>query len=286
MNQLLQILKLIPLKIRVSLYYFFKFRRLLNFKQPKRFSEKIQIRKLNLLPEYTQLSDKFLVRKFVEARVGSQYLINLIGVYDCISEVDFALLPEKFVIKTNHGSGHKHLEIVKNKADKDIEILRRKFFKAIKEDYIGALLGENQYDAINRKVVIEELIENGEHDLEDFKFHLFNSQSGFIQIDVDRFKNHSRILYDLDFNPINCSLEYPKGNYQLPPAEQLAQLKQIAIKLSEGFDYVRVDLYLVKGKIYFGEMTFTPGSGFELFTPEEYDLKFGQMWQQKQQMLI
>ncbi|MBO1930012.1 hypothetical protein J4731_25605 [Providencia rettgeri] len=100
-------------------------------------------------------------------------------------------------------------------------------------------------------------------------------------MDFDRFSNHKRNLYDLNFNRLDYDLCYTGGTYNLPSKELLENMKNIAFKLSQDFDYVRVDLYLVNNKIYFGEMTFTPGSGFEKFTPSMADNFYGELWVQK-----
>lgn len=272
--------KALPLKLRISLYYFYKHKRPINFQKPKKYTEKLQVRKLNMLEEYSKLSDKYFVRKFVEGSVGSEYLIPLLGVYNSFDEIDFATLPTSFVIKTNFGSGNEHLEIVKNKAEINVVKLQQKFNKAMRSSYRGSLLGETQYDLIPRKLIIEQLLENGGSDIEDFKFHIFNSSEGFLQIDFDRFSSHKRNLYSLDYSKLDYDLMYTGGSYNLPSELNLNRLKAIAFELAQGFDYVRVDLYLIKDRIYFGELTFTPGSGFEKFSSIEADIKYGQIWRQ------
>ncbi|MBB1328167.1 glycosyltransferase [Pseudoalteromonas sp. SR43-7] len=271
---------LMPLKLRVSLYYFYKHRQLINFQEPKKYTEKLQVRKLNMLEKYSELSDKYFVRKTVEDIVGSEYLIPLLGVYNSFDEIEFDNLPDSFVIKTNFGSGEEHLEIVKNKAVINIAKLQWKFNKAMRSSYKGSILGETQYDLIPRKLIIEELIENGGNDIEDFKFHIFNCNEGFLQIDFDRFSSHKRNLYTLDYRRLDYDLMYKGGDYDLPSELNLNRLKAIALELAKEFDYVRVDLYLVEDRIYFGEMTFTPGNGFEAFSSIEADISYGQLWEQ------
>lgn len=274
-------LEKIPLKTRLNFFYWIKFRKKLDLDNPILYSEKIQKRKFNLLSDYSILSDKYRVRKFVREKIGDSFLISLIGVYDNPNEIDFSNLPNEFVIKTNFGSGSKHIEIVKNKNLIKTNDIVKKFNLALKNKYKGSLLGENQYDLIDKKIIIEEFINNNGSGLDDFKFHIFNSSDGFLQIDFDRFTNHKRNLYDLDFKRLDYDLCYTGGDYHLPSILKLNKMKDLAFQLSQGFDYVRVDLYLVKDQIFFGEMTFTPGNGFERFSKPEADKLYGQMWKQR-----
>ena len=276
----IQLLKVIPLKLRLSVYYIFKFKRLPFLSSPELYTEKLQVRKLKMQKVYSELSDKYLVRKFVEDAIGAEHLIPLLGAYNAFDEIDFALLPNSFVIKTNFGSGYEHLEIVKDKTEIDIDKLKVKFNKAMRSSYKGAILGETQYDHIPRKLLIEKLIENDGNDIDDFKFHIFNSDDGFLQIDFDRFKSHKRNLYSLDYQRLDYDLMYKGGDFVLPSKLELDRLKAYAFELAKGFDYVRVDLYLVQGRIYFGEMTFTPGNGFEAFSSLEADRVYGRAWRQ------
>ncbi|HGN2081503.1 TPA: ATP-grasp fold amidoligase family protein [Providencia stuartii] len=280
MDILYKIIGFIPLSLRLRVFYFIKFKRLLRLKHPLLYSEKIQKRKLNLLPIYSDLSDKSFVKSYISNEIGSNHVIPSITTVDTIDDLNFDLLPNKFVIKTNFGSGYNHIEIVRDKKNIDKVRIITKFKKAMKEKYKGSLLGETQYDSIPKKILVEEFMDNDGNDIDDFKFHIFNSQKGFLQIDFDRFSNHKRNLYDLNFNLLNYNLCYKGGNYNLPPMHKLEEMKDIAIKLSHGFDYVRVDLYLINDQIFFGEMTFTPGSGFEKFTPSIADEIYGEMWNQ------
>lgn len=273
-------LQVIPLKLRLRLFYFLKFKKHLRLTNPILYSEKLQKRKLNLLPIYSTLSDKLLVKEYISSQIGPKYVIPTLFHTDNPENINFETLPEKFVIKTNFGSGSEHISIIKNNSEINKDLLVRKFNSAMNKKYKGSILGEKQYDLINKKIIIEKFIDNGEKDIDDFKFHIFNSNDGFLQVDFDRFKNHKRNLYDLKFNRLNYDLCYSGGDYQLPSANQLDEMKKIAFKLSQGFDYVRIDLYLVNGQVLFGEMTFTPGNGFELFSDPQADKFYGQLWKQ------
>nr|WP_244663343.1 ATP-grasp fold amidoligase family protein [Vibrio harveyi] len=266
------------MRLRLRLFYYYKFRTFLNLKYPSRLSEKIQVRKLNILPEYSTLSDKYSVRDYVKDKVGDSILIPLIDVVDNASELNFEQYQNEFVIKTNHGSGASHIEIVRDKSIIDESAIKKKFKMALSENYLGSFLGESQYDSIDRKLVVEELIKDPSGcDILDYKFHMFHGKDGFIQVDLDRFSCHKRNLYDFKGNLIDGELHYPSNTSSINP-DFISEMLPYAIKLADGFEYVRVDLYFVDGKVYFGEMTFTPGSGFEVFRPASLDLYYGDKW--------
>ncbi|EJL6449248.1 hypothetical protein NMS14_003485, partial [Vibrio cholerae] len=227
------------------------------------------------------LSDKYLAKFYASKKIGDDKIIKNIMVSDCIDEIDFDLLPESFVIKTNFGSGKNHLEIITNKDFIDLNKIRGKFSQAMREPcYKGSLLGESQYDKINRKILIEEYMSDGSlGGISDYKFHLFNhGEDGFLQVDFDRFVCHRRNLYDLNFERLPYDLMYSGGDYQLPNKDSLEKMLDIARKLARDFDYVRVDLYLINNKVYFGELTFTPGNGFEKFSDPYADEYYGKLW--------
>lgn len=279
-NILFFLLEKIPLKIRLHLFYWLNFHKKLNLTHPVFYSEKIQKRKLNLKKEYSILSDKYKVRDFISSKIGEAFLVKLIADYNNPNDIKLSNLPDKFVIKTNFGSGNEHIEIIKDKNNICESEIIKKFNLAFQKKYKGSILGECQYDTIEKKIIIEEFIDNNDAGIDDFKFHIFNSKNGFLQIDFDRFTNHRRNLYNFNFKKLDYDLCYPSGSYSLPTLAKLNEMKDIALQLSQGFDYVRVDLYLVKDQILFGEMTFTPGNGFERFSKPEADKLYGQMWKQ------
>ncbi|MER5102652.1 ATP-grasp fold amidoligase family protein [Morganella morganii] len=271
----------IPLKLRLKIFYWIKFHKKLNLESPKLYSEKIQKRKLNIINEYSTLSDKYKVRQFIESKLGEKYLIKLLKHYNSPNDIKLSDLPNKFVIKTNFGSGNQHIQIVRNKNNVIEAEVIDKFTRAMAAKYKGSILGETQYDMIEKKIIIEEFIDNNGKDIDDFKFHIFNSSDGFLQVDFDRFTDHKRNLYNFKYERLPYDLCHSGGDYNLPPISKLNEMKDVAFKLSKGFDYVRVDLYLVKDQILFGEMTFTPGNGFEKFSTPEADYLYGKMWKQE-----
>ena len=248
----------------------------INWENPKRLSEKIQILKLfnNNLDEHAMLSDKYLNREWVKQKIGEEHLIKLLGVYENFDDIDFNALPNRFVIKCNHDSGS--VTVVKDKNKLNIRELRYKYNYFLKVDYAQLSL-ESHYSLINPKIIIEEYIgdENGE--LNDYKFWCFDSKVYYCRVDYDRFINHTRNMYN-----VNWELQdWVEGRYEnkknAPKPTKYSEMVKIAEKLCKGYPEVRVDLYCVNNHIYFGEMTFTSASGFE-YIEKKYYLILGNLW--------
>lgn len=258
-------------------------RKELNLNKPTTFNEKIQWIKLYGATEQTRrLSDKYLVREWIKEKIGEEYLIPLLGVWNTWEEVDFKCLPESFVLKCNHGSGMNIL--VKEKAKLDMEDARRKICEWMQFDF--AFLYQDfqmQYYGIDRKILAEKYMQTpGKADLTDYKFHCFDGKPTFCQVIANRRQKESIDFYDMDWKhqnfidePVWSPIKNSETEIQKPIAFE--QMKKIAAILSEGFPYVRVDLYEIDSKPYFGEMTFTPGSGGGGFQPDEMDRKMGDM---------
>ncbi len=253
-----------------------------NLRNPQAYTEKIQWSKLYRTNDLiTQLSDKIAVRKWVKSRIGSEYLIPCIGgIYKSADEIDFDSLPDSFVIKANHGSGF--IIIVNNKCEADFDYIRKKIKGWMKTNYAFVSM-ETQYKSIRPLIYIEKnLLSGSREDLPDYKFFCFNGKVFCSYTMIDYAMNHSSgkigffdrdyVLmpyHRKDYEPITEQLKKPK-NYEL--------MVEIAEKLSRGFSHVRVDLYNVDGKIYFGEMTFTNASGLCQFEPEKFDRILGEQW--------
>ncbi|WP_369427303.1 ATP-grasp fold amidoligase family protein [Providencia sp. PROV236] len=256
-----------------------------NFKNPKTFSEKIIYRKLNTNP-YTlsKLVDKYTVREYVEKKIGNEYLIPLIKAKDFIHAEDFDNLPNEFVLKTSNGGGGENVLIIKNKDKLNLNSICNKFNQYLNEK-IGSKIDEPFYDIQKPKILFEKLIKDKNGRVpNDYKFHIFNSneQKIFIQIDSDRFSNHKRSIYTIDGKKANFKIQpkYDEIETTFMFPENLGKMLQLAICLSEDFEYVRVDLYNCDGKIYFGEMTFCHGSGWEPIYPKSADYELGSYWEE------
>ncbi len=248
----------------------------LNLENPKSFNEKIQWLKLyDNSPLKTKLADKYLVREWIKENLGEEYLIPLLGVYDSFDEIDFDKLPDKFVLKANHGCAWNI--IVKDKQKFDKKKAKKKFDKWMKRNYALKAGFEMQYKDIPPKIVAEAFIQDSKGELNDYKVLCFNGEPKFIWIDQGRFSNRTENIYDTEWNLQPFLLTYENSKEEVPPPKNLETMIEFARKLSKDFALVRVDFYNVDGKIYFGEMTFTSASGVDVFKPAEYDLKLGEM---------
>lgn len=248
----------------------------LNLLQPKTFNEKLQWLKLHdRRPEYTMMADKYAVRKHIAETIGEEYLIPLLGVWEDPDEIDFNALPDQFVLKCNHNSG-KGMCICKDKSKLNIDDVKRELRKGLKQNYF-LTRREWPYKHIPRKIVAEKYMEDSDGELKDYKFFCFNGKVKFYKIDFDRFIRHRANYYDLNNNilPFGEAVCPPDFDRRIEIPTCINDMILLAEKLSAGYPFLRVDLYCVKGQIYFGELTFYPASGFGKFIPESYDLKLG-----------
>lgn len=277
--------KVLPKKLSIMLtfkriYGFFP-----NLKNPKTLNEKLQWKKLyDHKKIYSIYADKYAVRKIIEKKIGKKYLVPLILETQNPEEIDFSKLPNSFMVKANHGGGMNL--IVKDKSKPDFKLIKEICKEWLKTNFYG-LAGEWQYKNIKPRILIEKLLLDNEGKIpHDYKFNCFNGKVKFIQVDTNRFSNHQRTYYDKNWkllhlnwcekkefgdNPaedINWNIKKPKG---------LKKMIKISEKLSKDFDYVRVDLYTLNEKIYFGEFTFSHGGGYLSFFPKKYDRIFGDM---------
>ncbi|WP_297420848.1 ATP-grasp fold amidoligase family protein [Clostridium sp.] len=251
--------------------YLRSYKKILNLSDPKTFGEKIQWMKMNgNLERYRDFVDKFLVRSYVEKKLGKDYLVKLYGVYNNFDEIDFEELPKKFVLKPNNSSGD--IIICKNKSVLDLKKTKKQLDKWLKRDFYD-YTREIQYKGIERKIICEEYLEDSPGSLKDYKIFCFDGKPEFIQVDFDRHTNHKRNFYDLNWKRIYMEVAYVEHKKGIDKPKEFDELIKAATKLSEGFPFVRVDLYIVQEKVYFGELTFTPGNGKDPFRPLREDLK-------------
>lgn len=247
------------------------------WENPTRYTEKMQWEKIyNKDPRKTKLADKYLVRGWVERIIGKEYLIPLLGVWNNFEEIDFSQLPSQFVLKTNHGTGTN--VIVKDKEIMDYEEVKCRFKDWLDTDFAYTNYFQLHYSKIERKIIAEEYLETDRGELQDYKFLCFNGKPYFCWVDLGRFSEHTRTVFDMDWIVQPWSQYYNKTSETLPRPYHFEKMKEIATLLSSEFSQVRVDLYNVDGKIYFGEMTFTNGSGLDPIIPDEYDSILGSYW--------
>ena len=254
-----------------------------NLDKPVTMNEYLTWRKLYdrdpLLPRCT---NKYLVRAYVKEKIGDQYLVPLLAIAERVDKINFDTLPNRFVIKINHGSGQNI--IVKNKTYENLDEIKVRLHYWIKRNHYYNNR-EWQYKEIKPMIVVEKLLLDEQGAIpKDYKLHVFGGKVEMIQIDTDRFEAHKRIFYsptweELLFNwvPVDAynRPKYPKAAPQ-PKPDALDTMINLAEKLAEDFPYVRVDFYYIGGKIYFGELTFTHENGLAKFFPDEYDTYYGQ----------
>ncbi|MFB1078179.1 ATP-grasp fold amidoligase family protein [Photobacterium damselae] len=253
----------------------------LNLEEPQTLNEKIQWLKLNINPsEYKVFADKLLVRDFVSDRVGDSVLIPIFNTYESANELNIDTLPdEPFIVKTNHDSSGGI--IVRSKKNIDMENIKEfcKFNLSNNHYYISR---EKHYKDLDRKIIIEKLLldQNGRIP-NDYKINCFNGKAEFIYCAIDREGLNYRKIYDLDWNELNFKWGDEKdfdkkfNGPNIDAPENLLKMVEIAEKLSNGFPYLRIDLYNVDGKIYLGEITIYHGGGFDVISPKEKDIYYG-----------
>lgn len=256
------------------------FGRELNLENPKTFNEKIQWRILKDRKDiYTQLADKYLVRDYVKEKIGEEYLIKLLGVYERAEDIDYDKLPNKFVLKCNHDSGS--VILCKDKSTFNKKKANRKLNFFLKRNFYY-MTREWHYKNIKPLIICEEFLEETGKVVDDYKVYIFNKKNkkslSFIQIEEDRFWDHRRGIYTENWEllPVKRTLEHPKKGVK---PKNLKLMIDLSKKLTEEFEFVRVDFYECNGNLYFGELTFTPANGMGGFTPSEWDYKLGQMWE-------
>ncbi len=249
---------------------------ILNLDRPETFSEKINWLKLYDRSDLRKLvADRVKVRDFVSGRIGEEYLIPLLGVYNELNRDVWDSLPRQFVLKANHGSGM--IRIVSNKDEENFEEVSMLTKKWQKTDY-AAFGREWVYRGLRRTIIAEKLMLTEDKAVpEDYKFFCYHGKAMILQIDIGRYDEHRRMLYDRNLKPLEMELLYDKPANEPEIPLLIKEAFEVADKLSEGFNFVRVDLYLLEDKILFGEMTNFPGNGFEPFTPAHYDRYFGSL---------
>lgn len=268
-------LRILPDSLYIQIYYFIRFKRLCNLKNPKTYNEKLQWLKLNdKNPEYMKMVDKYEVKEYVSKIIGDDYIIPTLGVWDKFDDIDFDKLPNQFVLKCTHDS--EGLVIVKDKNELDIESAREKINTALKYNfyYIGR---EWPYKNIKPRIIAEEYVEDSVYgELRDYKFFCFNGEPKAMFIATERSQGSVKFDYfDLGFNNLNIIQNYKNSEKNIEKPKQFEKMIELSKVLSKDIPHVRVDFYEVNGKLYFGELTFYHFSGFMPFQPSKWDKIFG-----------
>jgi hypothetical protein len=248
----------------------------MNLNKPDTFFAKINWLKLNQKgPLFTKVVDKYEVRNYIKEKIGQEYLIELLGVYDSVEAVDFEKLPNTFVLKPTHGSDW--VLLCKDKVDLDILAAKRTMQTWLKSNYYE-MWGEYVYKDVPPRIVCEKMMTNQDGStIVDYKIYCFNGVPKFIHTDKDKYKNHTLDFYDLEWNRLPFGLLFPKSKEGMPKPKTLPKMLELVAILSKEFKFVRVDLYEISGKIYFGELTFYPCNGFGNFYPSYMDYEMGKL---------
>lgn len=267
-----------PDKLYLQLRFFFEMGSILNLKKPKTFNEKLQWLKLyNRCPEYTTMVDKYAVKQYVANKIGEKYIIETLGIWNCVEDIDLDSLPNQFVLKTTHGGGGGGVVICKDKSSFDMEAAKCKLRQSLNCD-IYELFREWPYKDVPKRIIAERFMSNKGKDLEDYKIHCFNGEPKFILVCKNRYGNEAMIddFYTPKWELMDVRRPgHPNSKEPLKKPEQLEYMFKLAEVLSKDIPFLRVDFYIIENKIYFGELTFFPASGLSKFEPKEWDKTFG-----------
>lgn len=249
----------------IELLYEKTFNKKLDLNNPQTFNEKLQWLKLyNRKDVYTKMVDKYEAKEYVGNIIGEEYIIPTIGIYNKFEDIDFDKLPNQFVMKCTHDSGG--LVIVKDKSKLDIKSAKKKINKSLKRNYY--LAGrEWPYKNVKPRIIIEQYMEDKSGELRDYKIYAFNGKAEYLMLCFDRSKGQTKFIYfDRNWNIkkefSNDGIKYG-DNIKVEKPKSLDKMFKYAELLSKDIPFVRVDFYEVNGKLYFGELTFFPSSGFD-----------------------
>ncbi len=279
LNNVMKLFAFIPDKQYLKLMYRIRIGKKLNLKNPQTFNEKLQWLKLyDRKWEYTMMVDKCEVKEYIADKIGKEYIIPTLGVWNSFDEIDFDKLPNQFVLKCTHDSGG--LVICRDKKNLDMTATRKKIEKSRKSNFywVGR---EWPYKNVKPRIIAEQYMEDSnDHELRDYKVYCFNGKAKFLYLSKG-LENHAtaRINYvNLDWTPAEFRRSDYKEFEELPPKpEHLDNIIKLAEKLAQNHNFIRADFYEINKKVYFGELTFFPGNGFTPFTSNEDDLRMGQM---------
>lgn len=273
------ILSLLPDSVYLRLKYRKVMHRSLNLTHPKTFNEKLQWLKLNnRRSDLTMMVDKKAVKDFVKNVLGEKYIIKTIGVWERPEEINWEELPEQFVLKTTHGGGNTGVVICKSKSQLNKQEAINRLNKSLKID-LYKRFREWPYKNVHKCIIAEEYMDDGTGELSDYKFLCYNGICKNLFVCTERSENVKIDFFDTEWNHLPFTRVHENSDKIIKRPVNLSKMIQVADKLAQAIKVplVRVDLYDIRGEIYFGELTFFPGGGMEAFDPEEWDYKLGEM---------
>lgn len=249
-----------------------------NLDKPKSFNEKLNWLKLHdIHPEYTRMVDKVTAKEYVAGIIGSEYIIPTLGVWNSVDDIDWNSLPNQFVIKVTSDSGG--IVVCKDKSTLNIDEAKAKLKKGWGKNYYK-YNKEYPYKDLSPRIIAEEYMEDESgYELKDYKIFCFDGEPKYLFVATDRQKKDEETkfdFFDLDWNHLPVTNGHPNNPLPIDRPQNFNEMIEIAKKLSAGKPHVRVDLYNIRGKIYFGELTFFHWSGMVAYNPREWDYKFGE----------
>lgn len=251
-----------------------KMNKKLNLDNPITYNEKLQWLKLyDRNPKYTNLVDKYEVRKYISETIGEEYLIPIIGVYENVDEIDFNNLPNKFVLKCTHDSGG--LVICQDKKKLDVQEAKNRMRKSLKRNYYYTYR-EWPYKNVKSRILCEKyMVDESGYELKDYKFFCFHGDPKAMFIASDREIDTRFDFFDMNFEHLPIEQGYKNSSKKIYKPKSFDKMVELSKKLSKGIPHVRVDFYEINGEVYFGELTFYHFSGFVEFEPNDFDEIFG-----------
>lgn len=253
----------------------------LNLANPNTYNEKLQWLKLyNRNPLYTTLVDKYAVKQYIADKIGEQYVIPTLGVWNKFDDVDFSKLPNQFVLKCTHDSGG--LVICKEKCSLDMLAAKEKLNSSLKHNYYYNSC-EWPYKNVPHRIIAEKYMEDEKDgELRDYKFYTFNGEPKYLLLATNRQSKDKPLCFDyfdMDFNHLNLTNHWHPNNECEVPHKPLnfEKMKELAKILAKDIPHVRVDFYEVNGQIYFGEMTFFDMGGYLKLSPSSWEKEWGDL---------
>lgn len=280
--QLIKLLSFVPSAPYLKMVYRIKTGEKLHLKNPVGFNEKLNWLKLNHIhPEYTQLVDKLAVRDYIREKIGEDYLFPLLGSWDSFDDIDFDALPDKFVLKCNHDSGSVKLITDKSKMDK---AALKAFFERRLAMNAYCLGREYPYKDVPPKMMAEAFMEAPDGGgINDYKFFCFQGKPKLLFVATDRATDVRFDFFDMDFQHLDIVNIHEQSGKEIQKPSCFEEMKSLAETLSQGMEFVRIDLYEIGGRVYFGEFTFFHGGGFYLFHPAHWEKDLGDLLPLEQQ---
>ncbi|GGL91369.1 ATP-grasp fold amidoligase family protein [Nakamurella endophytica] len=249
-----------------------------DLRNPSTYNEKLGWRILHgATPLIRRTTDKVAVRGYVAEKGHADLLIPLLGVYEDVREIVWDDLPDSFVLKASHGCEMNI--IVRDKSAVDRDAVLAEAGSWLRQDYYESSR-EWAYRGIPRRLLVEKLLLGADGKVPaDFKFLVFHGRTAAVRVHLDRFGDHTVTFFGRDLEPLPVRQRYPVNVDYVPPPE-VAGMVDIAEGLAADFDYARVDLYLVDGRVWFGEITHHDGNAQVWFQPVDFDRRLGELWHQ------